>query len=95
MKENEEEFFGIITVTTGILWLIGLTVYLIVAKEERKKMESLDIFLAYTGGTIGVSLFGPTLLALAIIIGVPILLIDVLRGRHKNWFLWHQKKEKK
>ena len=72
---NGDELFGKVIVVSGILWIIGFTVFLIVNKKERQEMESIDIFLGYTGGTIAVALFGATLLGLVLVIGTLEILI--------------------
>lgn len=82
---NEDVFFGKVVIVTGILWIIGFTLYLIFNKEE-EKMESIDIFLGYTGGTIGVACFGPLLLCITLIIGIPTALISLLRGKLMDSF---------
>jgi hypothetical protein len=60
----------------GIIWIIGYSIFLY---KHGKDMESFDIFLGYTGGTIAFGLFGVGILAIFLIFYIPTKLIDWIR----------------
>ncbi len=69
-------------VYASILVVIWIILY---SLKDKKDEESIDIVLNFFGGSIVMFMFGPILsligIALFIIIGIPVLLLDKFRGK--------------
>jgi len=76
---NGDNYYLIIGVIFSILWFVGTIIFAIV-KWTDSDVSSGHILLSLTAGSALAGILGPIILLFVVILGLPTLILDVLRG---------------